>query len=45
MNIRNPWGTFEWDGDWKDNDKKWTDQMKAALNPVFGDDGTFWMSF
>lgn len=45
MNIRNPWGTFEWQGDWGDNSKKWTDQMIAALKPEFGDDGTFWMSF
>ena len=22
--IRNPWGTFEWDKDWSDNDKMWT---------------------
>jgi calpain-15 len=46
LNMRNPWGTFEWEGDWADSDKAhWTASMVAALNPVFGDDGTFWMSF
>jgi calpain-15 len=23
----------------------WTAQVKQVINPVFGDDGTFWMSF
>ena len=45
MNVRNPWGTFEWQGDWSDNSKLWTQQMVQAIKPVFGDDGTFWMSF
>lgn len=46
VNIRNPWGTFEWNGQWSDNDKKsWTPQMIEAIKPEFGDDGTFWMSF
>ena len=45
LNIRNPWGTFEWEGDWHDNDRLWTPEIISALNPVFGDDGTFWMCF
>ena len=45
VNIRNPWGTFEWQGDWSDKSNLWSQQMKQAINPVFGDDGTFWMSF
>jgi hypothetical protein len=46
LNIRNPWGQFEWDGDWSDNSDKWTEEMKIAFNPVLEDtDGTFWMSF
>ena len=24
LNIRNPWGTFEWQGDWGDKSNKWT---------------------
>lgn len=44
--IRNPWGQFEWDGDWSDKSDKWTEEMIRAFNPVLdGDDGTFWMSF
>ena len=45
LNIRNPWGTFEWQGDWGDKSKLWTSQMIAAINPEFGDDGSFWMCF
>jgi len=46
LNIRNPWGSFEWDGDWSDKSPLWTQQMKDAFNAVLDDsDGTFWMSF
>ena len=46
MNIRNPWGSFEWQGDWSDGDKKkWTPEAIEVIKPVFGDDGTFWMAF
>lgn len=46
VNIRNPWGAFEWDGDWCDKSPKWTKQMKDAIQPVLSeDDGTFWMCF
>ena len=46
INIRNPWGSFEWQGDWSDKDRKnWTDDMVAHIKPEFGDDGTFWMCF
>ena len=46
LNIRNPWGTFEWDGDWGDESEKWTDEMKEVFNPVFDvNDGGFWMAW
>ncbi len=25
LKLRNPWGNFEWDGDWSDNSNKWTE--------------------
>jgi hypothetical protein len=46
VNVRNPWGEFEWGGDWSDNSPLWTAQMKAAIQPnLDAFDGTFWMSF
>jgi hypothetical protein len=46
LNIRNPWGSFEWQGDWSDGDKKkWNPEAIEVIKPVFGDDGTFWMAF
>ena len=46
MQLRNPWGKFEWDGDWSDNSSLWTEEMKQEVNPILDeDDGTFWMSF
>ena len=45
VQIRNPWGHFEWKGDWGDKSEKWTDDLKAELNFVDADDGCFWMSF
>ena len=46
VNIRNPWGSFEWNGDWSDNSPLWTPEMVQAIRPVLDDnDGTFWMSF
>ena len=28
LKIRNPWGSFEWKGDWSDTSDKWTDATK-----------------
>jgi hypothetical protein len=46
LNIRNPWGSFEWDGDWSDSSPLWNRQMREAINPILDEtDGTFWMSY
>jgi len=46
VNIRNPWGGFEWDGDWGDNSPLWTQEMIDIIKPSFdAEDGTFWMNF
>lgn len=46
LNIRNPWGQFEWDGDWCDSSPLWTPEIKKALNVVLDEnDGSFWMNF
>jgi hypothetical protein len=46
LNVRNPWGKFEWDGDYGDNSALWTQDMKDAFKPCLDDnDGTFWISF
>ena len=46
LNIRNPWGEFEWGGAWSDNDSHWDDETKRFFNPTFDEnDGAFWMSY
>jgi calpain-15 len=46
MNVRNPWGQFEWGGAWSDNSKEWTKEFRTAINPDFdAKDGSFWMSY
>jgi len=45
IQLRNPWGSFEWNGDWGDKSDCWTDEAKAEVNFTDEDDGTFWMSF
>lgn len=46
INLRNPWGEFEWKGDWCDGSSCWTQDMINAIRPSFqGDDGSFWMSY
>ena len=46
INLRNPWGEFEWKGDWCDGSDCWTPHMLDAIQPRFdGNDGSFWMSY
>lgn len=45
LNIRNPWGKYEWDGDWSDTSELWTEDMIEEFKPVLdANDGSFWMS-
>lgn len=42
--LRNPWGVFEWNGDWSNNSPLWTEEIKRGLNIKNGfEEGTFWM--
>ncbi|CAG9320530.1 unnamed protein product [Blepharisma stoltei] len=46
LQLRNPWGSFEWQGAWSDNSREWTPEMINALHPVFDkSDGQFWMCY
>src|SRR3990167_3447975 len=45
INVRNPHGQGEWNGDYSDNSKKWTPRLKQACQHVNKDDGSFWMEF
>ena len=31
VNLRNPWGFMEWDGDWGDKSHLWTPSIKKEL--------------
>lgn len=43
--LRNPWGIFEWNGDYSHNSKKWTPELIKELRPDDIDDGSFWISY
>jgi len=45
VKLRNPWGEFEWKGDWSDASDKWTDSLRNQLKVVQEDDGVFFMSY
>ncbi|CAG9328628.1 unnamed protein product [Blepharisma stoltei] len=45
VELRNPWSTLEWKGDWSDHSDKWTPELRSALHVTDEDDGTFWMSY
>lgn len=44
--LRNPWGNFEWKGDWGAHSTLWTDEIKQIIKPnLTGDDGSWWISY
>jgi hypothetical protein len=47
LQLRNPWGTFEWKGAWSDKSSKWKKHPSIKKKLMFedADDGCFWMSF
>jgi len=45
VEIRNPWGVIEWNGDWSDHSDKWTPELSKTLGHKKDDDGRFWMSY
>ncbi|EPY42995.1 calpain-like cysteine peptidase [Angomonas deanei] len=48
VKIRNAWGHgIEWNGDWGDNDERWSQYPDIAEECNFqkADDGTFWMTW
>ena len=47
LKMRNPWGKFEWNGDWGDSSDKWTPELREQLGQPeeAQDDGAFWINF
>ena len=47
LQLRNPWGSFEWTGAYGDNSPAWTPEARAQMAGVdfsAADDGCFWMT-
>jgi hypothetical protein len=44
VQLRNPWGDFEWRGDWSDKSPAWTPESKKVAGWTNEEDGTFFMS-
>ena len=45
IQLRNPWGSHEWTGEFADNSNSWTAALKKELKVEKKDDGIFWMPF
>lgn len=45
LNIKNPFSQIHWDGDWSQNSKNWTKQVRDMLQPNFTNNDNFWMKF
>lgn len=44
IKIRNPWGNFEWKGDWSDSSRLWTPNIKEEVEWESNENGIFYMS-
>ncbi|KAJ1371003.1 hypothetical protein KIN20_032864 [Parelaphostrongylus tenuis] len=45
LKLRNPWGTFVWNGKWSNNWKGWPKELKRKLLSGEPSTGTFWISY
>ena len=44
LKLRNPWGQFEWNGDFSDHSSLWTPEIKEEVGYVKAEDGMFCMT-
>lgn len=44
LQIRNPWGDFEWNGDWGYESLLWSEKLKKQLGVTQREEDVFWMS-
>lgn len=42
--IRNPWGRFEWNGEYGDNSSLWTEDLRKKVGNDNKDDGIFFLT-
>ena len=45
LKLRNPWGNFEYSGDWSDYSRKWTEELKRKYEFNKKNDGIFYMGY
>ena len=45
LKLRNPWGNFEYSGDWSDYSRKWTEELKRKYEFYKKNDGIFYMGY
>ena len=45
VQLRNPWGSHEWKGQWSDDWEGWTPELRSTLKETSADDGIFFMDF
>ena len=45
IKLRNPWGHFEYSGDWSDYSSKWTQELKKKYEFNKKNDGVFYMGY
>ena len=47
IQLRNPWGRYEWTGAWSDDSPEWdkNPKVKRIVRPAKLDDGSFWMTW